>query len=168
MTRAKAAGRTCDVSGRASDRAPALHFISCPVKETLGSLGQRWTLLILRDIGVYGKHRFSMILQGNPGLTPRVLSRRLRDLLDEGLIHRTAVNRKDVIYTLTPKGRDTLPILAAIVAFGITHHADRVFSDGIPRSLPEAFPFAQETLRELVAAGARASTGEAQLGLVAR
>ena len=138
--------RTCEDTGRPTTQAPGIPFISCPVKETLGTLGRRWTLLILRDVGVYGKERFSSILQANPGLTARVLSRRLSELQREGLIERTASSRKDVRYTLTPKGRDSLPILAAIVAYGISHHADRVFADGRPRGIREAFPFAHATL----------------------
>jgi DNA-binding HxlR family transcriptional regulator len=150
MPPSRAETRPCRDEGRPTTQAPRIEFISCPVKETLGTLGQRWTLLVLRDVGVYGKERFSQILQANPGLTARVLSRRLSELQREGLVARTATSRKDVRYTLTPKGRDTLPILAAIVAYGITHHADRVFSDGKPRRIREAFPFAHETLVELV------------------
>ena len=157
MGEGKDSSRPCKEEGRPSTQAAQIQFISCPVKETLGTLGQRWSLLVLRDIGVYRKERYSMILQSNPGLTPRVLSRRLRELQREGLVLRSARSRKDVRYSLTPKGRDTLPILAAIVAYGITHHADRVFLDGQPRGIREAFPFAHEALLELVTRDERAS-----------
>jgi len=150
MPTRKGSLRPCEDVGRRTTQAAQVQFISCPVKETLGTLGQRWTLLILRDIGVYGKERFSAILQANPGLTPRVLSKRLKELQGEGLIGKVVHNRKDVRYTLTPKGKDSLPILAAIVAFGITHHADRVFRDGQPRRMRDAFPFAHETLVNLL------------------
>ncbi len=140
-----------ETDGTEDGTAPPVAFLRCPIQETLGVLGRRWSLLVLRDVGVYRRERFSLILRGNPGLTPRVLSRRLAELQREGLVRRSARSRKDVRYALTPKGRDALPILAAMVAYGIHHHADRVFADGTPRGMREAFPLARETLLDLVA-----------------
>lgn len=116
-------------------------FAQCPIKSSLGVLGKKWTMLILRDIGFRKIDRFNRLLESIPGLTPRVLSARLRELEREGIIE--SVKEKDspaiVRWSLTEKGRDTLPILVRLIAFGSKWHADEVFEDKRPRSLEELF-----------------------------
>jgi DNA-binding HxlR family transcriptional regulator len=65
---------------------PQLSFIKCPIKTSLGVLGKKWTMLIIRDIGVYKVTRFNHLLESIPGLTPRVLSMRLNELRKEDFI----------------------------------------------------------------------------------
>jgi DNA-binding HxlR family transcriptional regulator len=121
---------------------PQVKFIQCPIKTSLGVLGKKWTLLILRDIGFLKIVRFNRILDSIPGLTPRVLSMRLRELEDEGFIERIGGKREPtmVVWRLTEKGRDTRPILIQLTAFGSKWHADVVFEDKRRRSLYEIFP----------------------------
>ena len=90
-------------------------YVSCPIRLSLGSLGRKWALLILRDIAFLHDLTFSEILHRNTGLTPRALSLRLRDLQEEGVIERV-VDRDDnrkIHYRLTKQGRDVVPILTA-------------------------------------------------------
>jgi DNA-binding HxlR family transcriptional regulator len=121
---------------------PQVKFIQCPIKTSLGVLGKKWTLLILRDLGFLKIVRFNRILESIPGLTPRVLSMRLRELEDEGFIERVGGKRQPTMveWRLTEKGRDTRPILIQLTAFGSKWHADVVFDDKRPRSLYEIFP----------------------------
>ena len=63
-----------------------MEFVECPIKSTLGVLGKKWTMLILRDIGFRGIDRFNRLLESVPGLTPRVLSKRLKELEKEWFI----------------------------------------------------------------------------------
>ena len=121
---------------------PQVKFIQCPIKTSLGVLGKKWTLLILRDIGFLKIVRFNRILESIPGLTPRVLSMRLRELEEEGFIERVEGKRDPtmVVWSLTEKGRDTRPILIQLTAFGSKWHANVVFEDKRPRSLYEIFP----------------------------
>ncbi len=121
---------------------PQVKFVQCPIRTSLGVLGKKWTMLILRDIGFLKIVRFNRILDSIPGLTPRVLSMRLRELEDEGYIECVGGKREPliVVWRLTEKGRDTLPILIHITAFGSKWHADVVFEDKKPRSLNEIFP----------------------------
>ena len=65
---------------------PQVKFVNCPIRTSLGILGKKWTILIIRDIGVRKINRFNRILESIPGLTPRVLSMRLQELEKEGLI----------------------------------------------------------------------------------
>lgn len=121
---------------------PQVKFVQCPIKTSLGVLGKKWTLLILRDIGFLKIVRFNRILESIPGLTPRVLSMRLRELEDEGFIECVGGKRQPtmVVWRLTEKGRDTMPILIQLTAFGSKWYSDVVFEDKRPRRLNEIFP----------------------------
>ncbi|MFL6315760.1 MAG: winged helix-turn-helix transcriptional regulator [Nitrososphaeraceae archaeon] len=59
---------------------PQVIFMKCPIKTSLGVLGKKWTMLIIRDIGVYKITRFNRLLESIEGITPRVLSMRLKEL----------------------------------------------------------------------------------------
>jgi DNA-binding HxlR family transcriptional regulator len=59
---------------------PQVKFVNCPIRTILGILGKKWTILIIRDIGVRKINRFNRILESIAGLTPRVLSMRLKEL----------------------------------------------------------------------------------------
>jgi DNA-binding HxlR family transcriptional regulator len=132
--------------------APTVSTIACPIRASLGVLGRKWSLLILRDIAFYRDVRFSDLLRSNRGLTPRVLAFRLKELKGEDFIRRLPLNgsRRDAAYELTQKGRDAVPILTAFVSFGIRYHADEVFADRKARTLSQLLPGAQcELLRGL-------------------
>ncbi len=65
--------------------------------------------------------RFGQFLRNNPGLTPRVLSRRLRQMKEEGLIRRLGAVR-EVRYELTERGEDAVFILLAFLRYGTKHY----------------------------------------------
>jgi DNA-binding HxlR family transcriptional regulator len=112
---------------------PQLVYQQDPIRNSVKSLGPKWTLLVLRDIGFLKLNRFGTILRNNPGLTARVLSKRLRDMRREGLIERE-VAREAVTYNLTLRGEDAVFILLAFLRYGLKYHAgNRFVSSG---SLP--------------------------------
>ena len=123
-------------------------FASCPVSASLGVLGRKWTLLIIRNIALYNKQRFNEMLKVTPGLTPRVLAMRLRELRSEGLIECVDNDENLMIWSLTEKGRDTLPILMCMAMFGSKWFADKVFADKSARSLKEVFD--EQYIREIL------------------
>ena len=92
---------------------PQVKFITCPIRTSLGILGRKWTILILRDIGFLRIDRFNRLLESIQGLTPRILSLRLKQLEKEGFIERIEEKRSPIVvrWRLTEKGKDTLPIL---------------------------------------------------------
>jgi DNA-binding HxlR family transcriptional regulator len=104
-----------------------------PIRNSVKSLGAKWTLLILRDIGFLKLNRFGQIRRNNPGLTARVLSRRLRDMQKEGLIERR-ISREAVTYDLTSRGEDAIFILLAFLRYGLKHSAgeERKGSNSLP------------------------------------
>lgn len=88
-------------------------FHMCPKYEKLSAfLGKRWTTLILRVL-LEGEYRFSEILETVPGLSSRLLTERLKEMEEIGLVLREVRNEYPikVEYTLTEKGRSLEPII---------------------------------------------------------
>jgi len=121
---------------------PVIPIESCPIVASLEILGKKWTLEILRDIGMRKNERFSQLLESVDGISPRILSRRLRELESAGLIRRIEepASPRKVSWKFTEKGWDTLPILMSYVAFGSKYFPERVFADGEPREVGEVYP----------------------------
>src|SRR6266540_4876640 len=116
---------------------PDVKFQQCPIKASMGVLGRKWTMLILRDVGFRNIDRFNRLLEAIPGLTPRVLSMRLKELEEDGIIEKLETHSSPMVvrWSLTEKGQDTLPILMRFIAFGSKWYAKEVFEDKTPRSL---------------------------------
>jgi DNA-binding HxlR family transcriptional regulator len=121
---------------------PAVPIKNCPIATSLGVLGRKWTILILRDISMMKMERFNQLLKATPGLTPRILSHRLSELEKEGMIERVEKRKGPnfVRWRLTEKGNDTIPILMRFSAFGSKWYADEVFEDKTPKRLREIYP----------------------------
>ncbi|MEU9735138.1 helix-turn-helix domain-containing protein [Streptomyces sp. NPDC048002] len=99
---------------------------NCPVQRTLDLVGEKWTLLILRD-AVNGVRRFDEFHR-HIGLSEAVLSDRLRKLTASGVLttvpYREPGSRSRNEYRLTRKGWDLWPVLIALRQWGETHAAD--------------------------------------------
>jgi len=115
---------------------------NCPIATTLGTLGRKWTLTILRDIAFFPDASFSLIQKNNPGLLPRTLSLRLKQLSTEQFIVKTPGmdGGRHPTYRLSPKGLQAWPVLATLAQFGVQNYAQQVFADGQARDLEEVFP----------------------------
>ena len=121
---------------------PTVDFKHCPIRTSLGVLGKKWTLLILRDIAFLKIDRFNRILRTLPGLTPRILILRLNELQRSGLIQPIIIQQKPklVRWALTEMGKDTVPILMSFISFGSKWYPEVVFEDKQPRTVKEIFP----------------------------
>jgi DNA-binding HxlR family transcriptional regulator len=123
----------------------------CPVARTLDLIGDRWTLLIFRDMFM-GATRFGEFLEMSPGLPPRLLSSRLKYLKDEGFVDRRIYNLHPLRaeYLLTEKGRSVLPIILEIGKWGFlnTFEHDRDVRDRVAGSVYEAIPESREMMEE--------------------
>ncbi|TIS01298.1 MAG: helix-turn-helix transcriptional regulator, partial [Mesorhizobium sp.] len=86
----------------------------CPISLSLELIGDRWTLLIIRDLAFAGKRHFREFLQSDEGISSRTLAERLQTLVDKGVLTRSddPTHRLKAIYRLTEAGIDLLPILA--------------------------------------------------------
>jgi DNA-binding HxlR family transcriptional regulator len=111
-------------------------FVHCPIQASLRILGKKWTLLILRDIGFRKIERFNRLLESVGGITARMLSMRLKELERTGFIECVENRRSPMIvrWTLTRKGRDTLPIMLSLLSFGSKWYPEAAFGDGKSRT----------------------------------
>ena len=116
-------------------------FRDCPLQISLGAIGKKWALTLLRDIGIYNIDRFNRLLESLPGISPRVLSTRLKQLEEAGMIKRVEKQESPMVvrWGLTEKGYDTMPIIFLLAAYGSKYNADVVFYDKKPRKLHELF-----------------------------
>jgi DNA-binding HxlR family transcriptional regulator len=95
---------------------------SCPIAQALDIVGDRWTLLIVRDLFL-GRRRFSDLLAASPGIPPRLLSGRLKRLEQHGLIERVIYSEYPLRaeYRLTGEGLTLEPVLGAMLTWGLDH-----------------------------------------------
>ena len=98
---------------------PRLYGQSCPVAKSLDVLGDRWTLLIVRDL-LRGRHRFHELAASLPGIAPNVLSDRLKLLEEHGLVERRFYSEHPprAEYVPTASGRELEIILRALASWG--------------------------------------------------
>ncbi|HET9702816.1 MAG TPA: helix-turn-helix domain-containing protein [Vicinamibacterales bacterium] len=94
---------------------------------TLDVLGDRWSLLVIRDL-VRGKRRYAEFLESPEGIPTNILADRLKRLAAQGVIRarRYSVHPPRVEYALTEKGEELRPILRAMVAWGVRHAGGRL------------------------------------------
>jgi DNA-binding HxlR family transcriptional regulator len=95
------------------------HF--CPVAQTLERVGDRWSFLIVRDL-MRGPQRFTDLQRYLAGITPKRLTVNLRALESAGLVEREREKgRREVWYRLTAKGKDFVPVIKALAAWGLEY-----------------------------------------------
>lgn len=119
-----------------------LDFMNCPVETSLGILGKKWTLVIIRDIGAYGVNRFNRLRKSLPGIPSKILAMRLKQLEQEGFVLKTVekdIPPKIVRWSLTEKGVDALRVGMILGAFGSRWYPDRIFDDKRPRKMSEIY-----------------------------
>lgn len=92
----------------------------CPVARTLDMIGERWTILILRDLFLHGARRYQDFQESLSGLAPNTLSARLKSLERHNLIERKLYSEHPprLEYHLTEKGRSLGPIVKALRDWG--------------------------------------------------
>ncbi|PCJ53490.1 MAG: transcriptional regulator [Planctomycetota bacterium] len=95
----------------------------CPISYCLDLVGDRWTMLVIRDMVMFGSKRFSEFQSSGEGIATNVLSDRLQCLAEGGILE-CSVDRDDGrkrIYRLTEKGIDLVPILIDLAQWGGRH-----------------------------------------------
>jgi DNA-binding HxlR family transcriptional regulator len=112
---------------------------SCPIETTFKIIGKKWTVLIIREM-FRGTTQFNRFLENIDGVTPKVLTQRLRELEKLGIIKRRIVSEYPirVEYGLTDLGKAFEPMLLAAGSFSMRYMPEIVFKDGKPRSFVES------------------------------
>lgn len=97
------------------------HRSGCPINLTLEVLGDKWSLLIIRDM-IFGNRRHfrEMLLNSKEGISSNILAARLKTLVEQGVMTRIddPSHKQKAIYSLTEQGIELLPILAQMGAWG--------------------------------------------------
>jgi DNA-binding HxlR family transcriptional regulator len=95
----------------------------CPVARSLAIIGERWTILVLRDLILHGPRRFQDFEQSLAGISPNTLSARLKTLEEHDIVERRfyAEHPPRAEYLLTEKGRELRPVLRALKDWGERH-----------------------------------------------
>ena len=98
----------------------------CPIARALDFVGDKWTLVVLRDIIMVRRRYFQELLAGNEGIASNILTSRLRLLEAAGMItrRRDPDQARRVIYAPTEKALDLLPVLIELVRWGMKHDPD--------------------------------------------
>ena len=106
----------------------------CPVNFGLEAFGDRWALLILRDIIFRGKRTYGEFLKSEEGFATNILASRLDHLVTEGILHRGGdeADGRKAIYSLTEKGLDLIPVVFEIMRWS-ARHDDASQARRIPR-----------------------------------
>lgn len=117
----------------------------CPVAKALDVVGDRWTLLVIRELALRGPARYSDLQKGLPGIATNLLADRLRDLEAHGV-----VERRDepppvaaTLFALTEAGRELEPVVLALGKWGMRFMGDGPEGDDAFRSHWVAFPIAR-------------------------
>ncbi len=99
------------------------HRSHCPQNLFLEVLGDKWALLIIRDMMIGGKHYFREFLQSKEKIASNILSARLKLLEDEGIVYKKPDpdHKQKIRYYLTEKGIDLFPILMENARWSLRH-----------------------------------------------
>jgi DNA-binding HxlR family transcriptional regulator len=107
---------------------------SCPIETTFRIIGKRWTVLIIREM-LRGQKQFNRFMENIEGISPKVLTERLRELEHLGIVRRKIVSEYPVKieYSLTDLGKGFEPVLLSAASFSMKYLPKTIFKDGEPR-----------------------------------
>jgi DNA-binding HxlR family transcriptional regulator len=99
---------------------------SCPISYVLDILGDKWTLLVIRDLAFARKRYFRDFLASSEKIASNILADRLKTLAASGIVSRRPdpANARNIIYELTEKGEDLIPALLELGHWGAKHDAE--------------------------------------------
>jgi DNA-binding HxlR family transcriptional regulator len=104
---------------------------SCPISSALDLIGDKWSLLILRDMMFSGKKTFTEFAASAEGIATNILTDRLSSLEKAGILTKGKLpnNKKTNIYTLTDRGKSFLPLMVEIILWSDKNLADHIMED---------------------------------------
>lgn len=107
----------------------------CPLTAALAAIGGKWKLIIVYWLAQSPKH-FGGLRQAVPGISQKVLTQQLRELMSDGIVHRapTGAVPAPVEYSLTDYGRSVLPLVEDVRLWGRAHMERAIAGPDLPRS----------------------------------
>jgi DNA-binding HxlR family transcriptional regulator len=118
---------------------------NCPVNFGLETFGDKWSLLIVRDIVFWGKKTYGDFLRSDERIATNILASRLAQLEREGILRKTphSTDKRKDVYSLTEKGMELIPLLVEIVAWsGKLVEWQSVAGGGTPQQIRQVKRFA--------------------------
>jgi DNA-binding HxlR family transcriptional regulator len=105
----------------------------CALAKSLDVVGDRWTLLIVRELELRGACRYTDLRNGLPGIATNLLADRLRDLESEGLVAREEAPPPiaSTLFRLTPRGAELRPVLESLVRWGMPFMTEENTGDAV-------------------------------------
>jgi DNA-binding HxlR family transcriptional regulator len=105
----------------------------CALAKSLDVVGDRWTLLIVRELELRGACRYTDLRQGLPGIATNLLADRLRELEHEGLVAREEAPPPiaTALFRLTPRGAELRPVLESLVRWGMPFMTEENAGDAV-------------------------------------
>lgn len=99
---------------------------TCPISTALEIVGDRWTLLVIRDLVFAGKRSFREFLKSEEAISSNILTDRLNLLLAAGLVTKRGdpTHAQKAVYSLTERGLELLPVLVAMSAWAQKHYPE--------------------------------------------
>ena len=93
----------------------------CALAKALDVVGDRWTLLIVRELGVQGPSRYTDLRNGLPGIATNMLADRLREMEEAGIVRREEAPPPiaTTLFSLTERGEELMPVLFALGRWGV-------------------------------------------------
>ena len=122
----------------------------CPISYALDLFGDRWTLLVLRDLVLFNKRYFSDFLASGEGIATNVLSERLARLEEAGMVTKAQdpEDGKRFVYRPTTKATDTLPIMLELIGWSGRHDPETPATSAFLKRIREDRP---RLVREILA-----------------
>jgi DNA-binding HxlR family transcriptional regulator len=132
-----------------------VHRSGCPINLAIEVMGDRWSLVLLRDVMFGDRHYFRELLAGSQeGIASNILADRLRRLVANGLLWRSddKTHRQKIRYSLTEAGVQLVPVMAALGSWGRRHmpasHELSVRAELLEQGGPELWDRFMDELRE--------------------
>jgi DNA-binding HxlR family transcriptional regulator len=126
----------------------------CPIDYALEIFGDRWSLLVLRDLLVRGKRHFREMMASDEGIASNILAARLKKLEAWGLVARApdSANKRQIVYAATAMGRELIPVLVEIAIWSAKHDPHtKVNAPFIRRARKDRDALARETVADYMA-----------------
>lgn len=110
---------------------------ACPISVALDVLGDKWTLLVIRDLVFARKRHFRDFLASPEGIASNILASRLRTLEMQGIVSRRVDpdSARKVIYELTSKGIDLVPVLLELIRWGAKYDSKTAAPEAFTRRI---------------------------------
>jgi len=127
----------------------------CPISCSLDVIGDKWSLLIIRDVMLRGKLSYSEFLNSEEGIASNILVNRLTILEEEEILVREVApaNKSKYIYSLTQKGADLMPIIIELMDWGAKYNKNcprKELGEKIKKDKAAVVRELRETLRRKV------------------